>query len=261
MLGVGDAAHLTAADQSYLDDAKTDGLGYTVLLRESGRGGNNTLTAATAVFLNRAAAPQASSAATWSRGVLSRSYHTPISYSQGGTRRTTSYLCEALLGVLPVELHLELHRAVSRQFRVPELRLVLVRPSLSFGRALLRLREARAYRPRRAITARDARFLLLVAALQGGAFALEHLGALTQLSELLQLRVVRLGLRGERAARSRVGGPPNGAAVIRAGRSPVCAPGYKSLFISQLGFSSSSRRSCWLTIVTSDIFSWANAIA
>ncbi|KAH9011769.1 hypothetical protein EDB85DRAFT_2159650 [Lactarius pseudohatsudake] len=160
MLGVGDATHLAAADRSDLEDANTDGLGYTVLLRESGRGGNNTLTA----VLNRAAAPQASSAATWSRG---------------GTRRKTSYLCDALLGVLPVELHLELLRAVFRQLRDPELRLVLVRPSLSFG-------------PRAALVARS---LLVVRvscslqqALQGSAFALEHLEGIDDIEWLHLLR-------------------------------------------------------------------------
>ncbi|KAH9025040.1 hypothetical protein EDB85DRAFT_2292392 [Lactarius pseudohatsudake] len=80
----------------------------------------------------------------------------------------------------------ELRRAVL------ELRLVLVRPLLPSGHAPLRLRELRACR------ARDARLLLIAAALQGHVFALEHLGALAHAPELLQLWLVRLGLRDER---------------------------------------------------------------
>ncbi|KAH9159300.1 hypothetical protein EDB89DRAFT_2237094 [Lactarius sanguifluus] len=234
------ATDLAATDQPYLDDANTDGLGYTVLLRKSGRGGDDTLTAAV-VFLNSAASPELRNANLERSDLVAHE---------------TPYLCEVLLGVLlrlaasaPASV---LRRAARRgppsapRPRAPPR---LVRLSLSFGRALLRLREARVCRAPSAITARDARFLLLVAALQGGAFALEHSGALAHAPELLQLRLVHLSQRGERTARAarwHVEGAPNLGT---------------SLFISRFGCSSSSRRSCWLSIVASDVFSWANAIA
>lgn len=134
-----------------------------MLLRESGRGGNNTsLTAVMAVFLNRAAA-------TWSRGELSRSFarHSSASFPSSGF--SSCFARSSPSSASPSS------------------------DTYSFAR---HSHLARACRARWAITARDARFLLLVAALQRGAFALEHLGALAHAPELFQLRLVRLGLLG-----------------------------------------------------------------
>lgn len=125
----------------------TERLGYTVLARESGRGGEDIACTAPS-FVDRVAlycswATRASSAATWSRNLFSRAYALLALATPTDDKRNT-YHRKPLLGSLRAGVFLrDLCRTtfgiLKRRLRLCERGLALVRALLPFGRARLLL--------------------------------------------------------------------------------------------------------------------------